>query len=125
MAEGFLRSFNPALEVYSAGTDPSGKVHPKAVAVMREAGIDISKGYPKHVDRFMEHPFDYVVMVCDDAREACPVFTGEVRHRIHLSFKDPAYVTGTEEEVMKVFRTIRDQIREAFHQFYTDNFKKT
>jgi len=123
MAEGFLKSFDPDLEVYSAGTEPSGEVHPNAMAVMQETGIDISEGLPKHVDQFIEEPFDYVITVCDDARESCPVFTGKVRHRLHLGFEDPARATGTKEEVMGVFRMIRDQIREAFYQFYSDNLK--
>ena len=121
MAEGFLKSFDPALKVYSAGTQPSGEVHPKATVVMQEAGIDISKGFPKGVDQFIEESFDYVITVCDDARESCPVFTGKVRHRLHFGFEDPARATGTEEEVMEVFRTIRDLIRKTFYQFYSEN----
>lgn len=118
MAEGFLKTLDPELEVYSAGTDPSGQVHPKAVSAMQEVGIDISDGYPKSVDRFIDKPFDYVITVCDSARETCPVFTGKVIHRIHIGFEDPAEATGSEEEVMNVFRKVRDEIREQFHAFY-------
>ncbi|MDL1893838.1 arsenate reductase ArsC, partial [Sphingobacteriales bacterium CHB3] len=90
MAEGFLRSFDATLDVHSAGTSPSNRVHPKAVEVMREAGIDLSDAFPKDVDRFINQPFDYVITVCDNAKETCPVFFGKVRHRMHIGFDDPA-----------------------------------
>ena len=120
MAEGFLKSMNAGLEVYSAGTAPAARVHPKAIAVMKEVGVDLSGTYPKHVDEFINKPFDYVITVCDHARETCPVFTGKVRHRLHIGFDDPAEGTGTEEEVLSVFRRVRDEIHEHFHQFYHD-----
>jgi len=118
MAEGFLKSFDHELEVYSAGTHPSGEVHPKAIRVMKEAGIDISHGYPKPVDDFVNESFDYVITVCDGAREVCPVFTGNVKHRLHIGFEDPAEATGTDEEVLAVFRKIRDEIKTEFRSFY-------
>ena len=118
MAEGFLKSFDPDLEVYSAGTQPSGEVHPKAIQVMKEKGIDISNGYPKKVDRFLSEAFDYVITVCDDARETCPVFLGEVKERLHLGFEDPAKATGTEAEILNEFRRIRDLIESAFYDLY-------
>ena len=124
MAEGFLKSFDPKLEVHSAGTHPSPQVHPKAVQVMREIGIEIDGNYPKNVDRFLETPFDYVITVCDHARETCPIFTGEVRHQVHIGFDDPAEAAGTEEEVIAVFRRVRDEIHRDFYKFYTDNLKK-
>ena len=123
MAEGFLKSFDPQLEVYSAGTAPSERVHPKAVQVMAEAGIDISKGYPKKVDDFIDQAFDYVITVCDSAKETCPVFTGKVKHRLHIGFDDPAETTGSEEEVLAVFRRVRDEIKRDFSKFYTDHIK--
>ncbi len=118
MAEGFLKSFDPNLDVQSAGTDPSVKIHPKAVQVMREVGIDISKGYPKKVDQFLNDSFDYVITVCDDARETCPVFSGEVKEQLHIGFEDPALATGSEEQILSVFRRVRDEIKEAFWEFY-------
>ena len=124
MAEGFLKSFDPELEVYSAGTHPSPQVHPKAVQVMREIGIEIDGNYPKNVDRFLELPFDYVITVCDHARETCPVFMGAVRHQVHIGFDDPADAVGKEEEVLLVFRRVRDEIRRDFYKFYTENLKK-
>lgn len=120
MAEGFLTSFDSQLEVLSAGTQPAARVHPKAVAVMKEVGIDLTGSSPKSVDQFINRPFDYVITVCDHARETCPVFTGKVVHRLHIGFDDPAEATGTEEEVLSVFRRVRDEIHEHFHQFYHD-----
>ncbi len=95
MAEGFLKSFNTELKVYSAGTSPSQQVHAKAIQVMNETGIDISKSYPKHVDEFINDSFDYVITVCGDAKESCPVFTGKVKHHLHIGFDDPAEAKGT------------------------------
>jgi arsenate reductase len=120
MAEGFLRSFDPELEVFSAGTKPAEKVHPLAVAVMREAGIDIGGHKPKSVEEFTSRPFDRVVTVCSGAMESCPVFTGEVRHRVHIGFDDPAEAEGSREEVLAVFRRVRDEIRDGFRSFYND-----
>ena len=117
MAEGLIRSFGRSIEVYSAGTDPADHVHPKAVSVMNEIGIDISHHRPKTVDIFLNDTFDYVLTVCDDARENCPVFTGDVKHRIHIGFPDPAKATGSEEEIMDVFREVRDQIYKEMKRF--------
>jgi arsenate reductase len=118
MAEGFLKSFDSELEVYSAGTHPAAHANPYAVAVMKEAGIDISGNKPKSVDQYLAEPFDYVITVCDDARESCPYFSGKVLHRIHMGFEDPAKARGTEEEILGVYRKIRDQIREEFSKFH-------
>ncbi|MBL7995089.1 arsenate reductase ArsC [bacterium] len=118
MAEGFLKSLDKNLEVYSAGTHPSGQVHPKAVQVMLEAGVDLSKNYPKNTNQFIHQSFDYVVTVCGNANENCPVFTGKVKHRQHIGFEDPAEAAGTEEEILAEFRKIRDQIKERFYDLY-------
>jgi len=118
MAEAFLKSFDPTLEVYSAGTRPAAQVHPKAVAVMKEAGIRLDGAFPKDVDRFLKDTFDYVITVCDNAKETCPVFVGSVKHRLHIGFDDPAEATGTDEEVLRVFRRVRDEIKDRFRQFY-------
>lgn len=114
MAEGYVRYFRPDFEVYSAGTAPAPEIHPLAIQVMREDGIDISDGEPKLVNQFIDQPFDYVITVCDDAKETCPVFVGEVKHRLHKGFEDPAMATGTEEEVLAVFRKVRNQIKAEF-----------
>ncbi len=120
MAEGFLRSFDPSLEVYSAGTRPSTQVNPKAIAAMREVGIELSGAFPKNVDRFIHESFDYVITVCDNARETCPVFFGKVRQRLHMGFEDPAEAVGMEDEVMAVFRRVRDEIKNEFQNFYSE-----
>jgi len=123
MAEAFLKSFDPMLEVYSAGVNPAADTNPYAIAVMREAGIDISQNKPKSVDPFVTHPFDFVITVCDHARESCPYFSGEVKHRLHMGFEDPAEAKGTYKEVISVYRRVRDEIREAFWGFYKINLK--
>jgi len=120
MAEGFLRSLDPRLEVYSAGTNPASHVSTRAIAVMKEAGIDISTHSPKSVDQFLSLPFDYVVTVCDNAKEQCPVFSGIVKQRLHIGFDDPADAFGTDEEVMAEFRRVRDEIRDGFKKFYSE-----
>lgn len=124
MAEGFLKSFDSELEVFSAGTSPAARVHPRAMAVMKEAGIDISAHSPKSVDQFLSLPFDYVVTVCDNAKEQCPVFSGNVKHRLHIGFDDPSEAFGTDESVMAEFRRVRDEIREGFMRLYSDTIKQ-
>jgi arsenate reductase len=118
MAEGFVKSFDDRLEVFSAGTAPASRVHPKAIAVMKEMGIDIAPCFPKHVDRFIGLPFDYVITVCDHAKESCPVFTGTVGHHLHMGFEDPAEASGTEDEILTAFRRVRDEIYTDFLEFY-------
>lgn len=118
MAEGFLKSFDSAIEVYSAGTDPAKAVNSKAIRVLKEVGVDISRNHPKNVNEFMDKDFDYVITVCGDAMETCPAFTGKVRHRIHIGFDDPAKAAGSEDEILSAFRSIRDQIKDKFFEFY-------
>jgi arsenate reductase len=123
MAEGFLKSFDASLEVYSAGTQPSAAVHPKAVQVMQEAGIDISAAYPQSVNEFLDMDFDYVITVCDGARESCPLWQGKVKQRLHIGFEDPAEVVGSEEFILSEFRRIRDEIKRDFGRFYQEQIK--
>ena len=118
MAEGFLRQFDESLHVRSAGTSPSDQTHPKAVQVMSEEGIDISGQKPENVETYLNDEWDYVITVCDNARETCPVFLGKVKHQLHIGFEDPAEATGTEEEIIAVFRRVRDEIKRDFYQFY-------
>ncbi|MFA5727520.1 MAG: arsenate reductase ArsC [Saccharofermentanaceae bacterium] len=120
MAEGILKSFNPSLEIYSAGTRPEKEVNPHAVQVMKEIGLDISGSYPKSVDIFTGEAFDIVITVCNNARENCPVFTGKVGRRIHLGFDDPADARGTEEEILAVYRKSRDEIGRKLRELYAD-----
>lgn len=123
MAEGFLKSFDSELEVFSAGTKPSNQVHPKAIQVMNELGIDLSKNYPKHSDQFINDELDYVITVCDNAKETCPVFLGKVGKQLHIGFEDPADATGTDAEVLSVFRRIRDEIKNDFYKYYLNELK--
>lgn len=123
MAEGFLKSFDSRLEVYSAGTHPAPHANANAVAVMKEVGIDISANKPKNVDLFVDQPFDFVITVCGGAREVCPAFTGDVKRRLHIGFDDPADATGTSEEVMAVYRRVRDEILDGFRKFYKEQVK--
>lgn len=118
MAEGFLKSFDSNLSVESAGTEPAKQVNPNAVKAMAELGIDISQNKPKLVDRFISQEWDYVITVCDNAKETCPAFLGKVKQRLHIGFEDPAEATGTPDEVMAIFRKVRDQIKERFYEFY-------
>jgi arsenate reductase len=112
MAEGWVNHLlKGRWEARSAGTSPAERVHPLAVRVMAEAGIDISEQVPQRVDRFVREPWDLVITVCDSAAETCPVFPGRVERK-HVSFPDPAGATGTEDERLAVFRSVRDDIRQ-------------
>jgi arsenate reductase len=123
MAEGFLKSFNSNLNIYSAGTSPADAVHTKAIRVMAEEGIDLSSHMPKLVDEFLMESFDYVITVCGDAKENCPVFLGDVKNRLHIGFEDPAKATGSEEEILHEFRRIREDIKEEFYSFYKEKLQ--
>ena len=124
MAEGFLKSFDKTISVFSAGTEPSNEVHPKAIKAMQEIGIDISKNKPESVNEYLSDSFDYVITVCGGAKENCPNFTGEVTNKIHIGFEDPAEVTGTEEEITSEFARIRDEIKNDFYDFYLNHIKE-
>ncbi len=124
MAEGFLKSFDKKLKVYSAGTAAEEKVNPKAVKVMWELGIDIAGNIPESIDLYTHGSFDYVITVCDSAKVICPVFTGDVKHRVHVGFEDPASARGSEEEVLSVYRKVRDQIKEKIYEFYLDHLNE-
>ncbi len=117
MAAAFVERLRPKWEVHSAGTFPADGVHPLAIGVMREVGIDLSAARPRAVEEYLDQTFDYVITVCDHANEACPLFTGQVKHRLHMGFEDPAEAFGDEAEVLAVFRRIRDEIWKAFERF--------
>ncbi|MBI5415877.1 MAG: arsenate reductase ArsC [Candidatus Omnitrophica bacterium] len=115
MAEGMLRHFGgDRLEVFSAGTKPS-QVNPVAIRVMKEIGIDISGHRSKHVDEFKGHEFDYVITVCNNAKESCPVFPGA--KSIHWPFPDPPHNREIDDRVINEFRQVRDMICEKFKNF--------
>jgi arsenate reductase (thioredoxin) len=123
MAEGFLKSFGSGFQVFSAGTQPAERVNPRAVAVMKEKGVDIGSGHPKHVDMFLKEPWDYVITVCGGANESCPAFMGKVKHRMHIGFDDPSDTSGNEDHILTEFRRVRDQIEAGFYAFYREHLK--
>jgi len=117
MAEGILRAAaGDVLNVQSAGSNPSGCVHPLAIKVMAEIGVDISGHRSKHLNEFLDQPVETVITVCDHADRACPIFPGKV-NRHHWPFYDPAHARGTEAERLKVFRRVRDDIRRMFEAY--------
>ncbi|HLN21870.1 MAG TPA: arsenate reductase ArsC [Bacteroidales bacterium] len=118
MAQGYLRSFDKVLEVHSAGTIPAPAVNQLAIKVMLEDGIDISNEKPKSVDKYTGEEWDYVITVCDDANETCPVFHGAVKQRVHKSFEDPSHSSGIGDEILQEFRKVRDLIKIEFRKFY-------
>lgn len=123
MAHGFLNSFDNRLEVFSAGTKPGSIVNPNAVKVMAELGIDIEGAKSNHVDEYIGQPWDYVITVCDGAKEICPVFTGKVKTRLHIGFDDPVDAEGSPEEVLEVYRRVRDEIKQDFGNLYKETLK--
>jgi arsenate reductase len=120
MAEGLLRhEAGDRFEVFSAGTKPT-QVRLEAIAVLDELGIDISGQRSKHVDEFVSQPLDFVITVCDHAKESCPIFPAKAQ-RLHWPFEDPAAVEGTEEERNAAFRRIRDQIQSRVRTWLQDS----
>jgi arsenate reductase len=123
IAHGFLQSFDNRMEVYSAGTEPAAQVNRKAVEVMQEAGVDISRHTPVRLDTYLTETWDYVITVCDHANETCPLFTGKVKNRLHIGFEDPSKVTGTDVHIMHEFRRVRDEIKKKFYELYFEQIK--
>ena len=123
MAHGFLQSFDSNLVVCSAGTEASGKLNTKAVQVMSEIGIDISKHTSDSVAKYLNEEWDYVITVCGGANESCPAFIGKVKHRLHIGFDDPSHAVGTDEFIMSEFYRVRDEIKKGFFDFYQKNIK--
>jgi arsenate reductase (thioredoxin) len=124
MAQGFLQSFDKRLQIYSAGTVPASRINPVAVKVMKEAGIDISKNKPENVEQYLNEAWDYVITVCDDANESCPVFPGKVRNRLHMGFEDPSKVKGSYTEIMNAFYDARNEIKDAFYELFESELKR-
>jgi arsenate reductase len=124
MAHGFLQSFDKNLEVFSAGTIPANAVNPNSIIVMKELGIDISNHKPQNVNSYINQEWDYVITVCDGAKEICPIFTGKVKIRLHIGFEDPYCATGTDVEILNFYRKIRDQIKNEFNKFYNERLNK-
>lgn len=116
MAHGILQHIHPDAEVCSAGVRPASEVHPLAVKVMAEIGIDISGHYPKNVSEYLGQSWDYVITVCGGANENCPAFSGNVGTRLHIGFDDPDAFTGPESRIIDEFRRVRDEIRSAMSE---------
>ena len=117
LAEGILRAAaGDIVDVFSAGAKPAGYVHPKAIAVMKEIGLDISGHRSKPLSEFLEQRVDTVITVCGNVDQACPIFPGQV-NRHHWGFADPAHATGTDEEITAEFRRVRDEIRRVFEAY--------
>ncbi len=112
MSEYIIKKMLPEAEVYSAGVKPASRVNPLTIKVMEEDGYDMTGAVPKQSDTFLDMSFDYVITVCDHANETCPLFTGEVKNRLHVGFEDPDAAIGSEEEKLFFFRKIRDEIKE-------------
>lgn len=123
MAHGFLQSFDNRLEVFSAGTEASGKLSSGAVAAMKEIGIDISKHTSDSVEKYLNQSWDYVITVCGGANESCPAFVGDVKHRLHMGYDDPSHASGDEAFIKSEFIRVRDQIKEGFYTLYTKDLK--
>lgn len=118
MAHGWLQSFDASLDVHSAGTEPAAQVNQKAVKAMAEAGIDISKHYPKLVDQYLHEEWDYVITVCGGANNSCPAFYGKVKQRLHIGFDDPSHAQGSDEFIWSEFIRVRDEIKNRFFELY-------
>lgn len=123
MAHGFLQSFDSNITVCSAGTEASGRLNTKAVQVMKEAGIDISKHTSDSVEKYLNDEWDYVITVCGGANEKCPAFIGNVKNRLHIGFDDPSHAVGSDEFIMSEFYRVRDEIKAGFYDFYLKNIK--
>ena len=123
MAHGFLQSFDSRITVCSAGTKAAGKLNANAVKAMADAGIDISGHTSDQVEKYLSEEWDYVITVCGGANEACPAFFGKVKHRLHMGYDDPSHVTGTEEYIWSEFIRVRDEIKDGFYKFYSEEIK--
>lgn len=123
MAHGFLQSFDNQIEVYSAGTEASGKLNKKAVKAMAEIGIDISHHTSDSVSEYLNETWDYVITVCGGANEACPAFIGNVSTRLHIGFDDPSHAVGSDDFIWSEFIRVRDEIKDGFYKFYVEQIK--
>lgn len=123
MAHGWLQSFDKNITVCSAGTKAAGKLNEKAVVIMNEAGIDISKHTSDQVEKYLGEEWDYVITVCGGANEVCPAFIGKVKHRLHMGYDDPSHVEGLEEYIWSEFRRVRDEIKQGFYKLYIEQIK--
>lgn len=122
IAEGYLRAFaGDKAEIYSAGIETHG-VNPRAIEIMKRDGIDISTHTSNNINEYTDIDFDFVITVCDNAKESCPYFPTKAV-KLHYNFPDPAKATGTDEQVMEAFREVREKIRSYTRNFVNENFK--
>ena len=124
MAEAILKKIDPDLIVESAGPDPAELVHPLTIKALEEIGIDISQSATSHINQFLNQDWDFVITVCDIAKESCPVFLGNVKTTIHIKFADPLEYEGDDEFLLKLIRRTRDQIIIEFEDFYKEYLSK-
>ena len=111
------------MDVISAGTNPNDRIHPAAFLVMAEKQLYLDDSFPKSVEHFVNDSFDYVITVCEEVKNSCPVFLGDVKQFIHLIFDDPAKSQGSEEYVFSEFRRVRDEIETVFRKFFEENLQ--
>lgn len=123
MAHGFLQSFDERIQVFSAGTEASGKLNAGAVKAMKEIGIDLTTHTSDSVQKYLGEEWDYVITVCGGANESCPAFVGKVKNRLHIGFDDPSHAEGTEEFIWSEFIRVRDEIKERFYTLYQEDIK--
>jgi arsenate reductase len=117
MLEGYLKNIKPNWHVNSAGIKPAQKTDPLAIKIMKEDGVDITSHRPSLASSYFDQTFDYVITVCDEAKNECPSFVGKTKHRVHMPFQNPAKISGTEKEKLDVFRNIRDKIKKFAESF--------
>lgn len=123
MAEGWLRSFDDRLDIISAGIKPEISINKFAVNVMKEVGIHIEGQYPKSVYNYKDYEFDYIITLCNNAKSNCPVFSSNTAKYLHIPLEDPADSRGNDAEILKVYRKVRDQIKDNFYEFYRNMTK--
>lgn len=123
MAQGWLQSFDKSLTVCSAGIYPAIDVHPLAIQVMADSGIDISRNQTNPVENYLDEPWDFVITLCNEAEENCPTFTGKVRNRSNIVFYDPSRAKGTPEFIKSEFQRINNRIKAQLYDFYYDEIQ--
>jgi arsenate reductase len=123
MAHGFLQSFDDRIEVASAGIQPAERVNHKAVEIMDELGVDISSHTPELVDKYLREEWDYVITVCDNANEKCPIFHGKVKHRLHFEIDNPTHAEGTPEFIHSEYYRVANEIKETFWKLYSEKIQ--
>lgn len=123
MAHGFLQSFDPGLEVRSAGNEPADRIDNNAVKVMKEIGIDLSHHKPTSLNQYLDTEWDFEISVCGKENGACPYFPGKSKHHMHIRIQSPTEAQGSEEEVLSRYRQVRDEIKNEMYSLYKEQIK--